>query len=91
MTRSPAVNVLGDAIILQISVSLASFFIEDTQEFTSIGYQWMNDIMVVGCVGAFKAIDKCWSGLGIKRKREVTSNGTYQSLLVSSMGPAFHP
>jgi hypothetical protein len=66
-------------------VSLASFFIEDAQEFALIGYQWMNGIVVVGCVGAFKAVDKCWSGLGVKRKQEITSNGTYRSWDVGSI------
>jgi hypothetical protein len=77
----------------QLLVSLASFFIEDAQEFTLIGYQWMNGIMVAGCVGAFEAIDECWSGLGVQRKRESTSNMTPTDLgmLIPSMGPAFHP
>jgi hypothetical protein len=60
-------------------VSLASFFIEDVQELMLIGYQWMNGIVVVGWVGAFEDIDKCWSSLGVKRERKITSNDTYQS------------
>jgi hypothetical protein len=64
---------------------MASFFIEDVQEFTLIGYQWTNGIMVVGCVGAFEAIDECWSGLGVQRKQEITSNGTYRSWDIGSI------
>jgi hypothetical protein len=50
-----------------------------------IGYQWMNGIMVGGCIGALEAIDECWSGLGVQWKREITSNGTYRSWDVGSI------
>jgi hypothetical protein len=72
-------NALGDAIILQASVLLAAFVLGNAQKFALICDQWVNGIMVVSGVVAFKSVHKVWSGLGVKRKEEFTSkNGSKQ-------------
>ena len=81
----------GDAIVLQIPVSLAPFFVEDAQEFSLVGNQWMDGIMVVGCIGTLETVHKGWSCLRVKWERECSSNGSYGSWDVSSIDGAGIP
>lgn len=55
----------GDAIILQVLVSLAVFFIDNAQEIALMHNQWVkNGIMVAGSIVALKTIHNVWPGLG---------------------------
>jgi hypothetical protein len=80
-----------DAIVLQVLVSLISFFIEDVQEFTFIGDQWVDGIiLILGSIlgTSNKTVHEVWPGLGAEQKREVTSGGSYRPCDVGSINGA---
>jgi hypothetical protein len=51
----------------------------------------MDGIVVAGSVGTFKSVHKGWPVLGVERKREVKSCGSYQPLDVGSTNGARIP